>query len=527
MKIGKPDGFADTSMIIETDDADFRLYRKSFPKGKIVLGGNTNASSDSRRGNYIVVFDRKILQPSDEPATLNSVLAAMKSANLNRGADLFFHHNGAGCVKCHAMGGATSLLAPDLSDIGNRAETPDTIIQSILDPSAAITEGFAQQQITTFDGKVISGAVIEETGQYLKLVGKDANVKTIRKSDIEDRVSTKTSPMPAGFEKMMSSQQVADLTAWLLTQKRVGDQQGFSFHDREQSTDIFFGKQCIATYLKKHEKLTRRAFVNVKTLSGIQVTRNFPPRNPEDIDPGYKGEEGIIHPVMHPGIWIGFGDVNGNDYWRLKAHVEFNDFVEPPNGGKSSGSFAISNRFMSEDGKREVCQELTRCRFERVPEGWLLKIDAEYKSDEHDFYFGDQEESGLAVRVASPIRVQGGNGTITNDRGEKNGKEVWGREAKWFNYSGTIEGRHVGVMVIPSPDNFRPSWLHARDYGVVVTNPFPKQPKERREPYVKTWGKRGETLKLSWSVFIHESDAGSPLDPSVFHSTLTTEETQP
>ena len=24
-----------------------------------------------------------------------------------------------------------------------------------------------------------------------------------------------------------------------------------------------------------------------------------------------------------------------------------------------------------------------------------------------------------------------------------------------------------------------------RDYGVVVTNPFPKQPKERREPYVK------------------------------------------
>ncbi|MEZ6039971.1 MAG: hypothetical protein R3C20_05660 [Planctomycetaceae bacterium] len=44
----------------------------------------------------------------------------------------------------------------------------------------------------------------------------------------------------------------------------------------------------------------------------------------------------------------------------------------------------------------------------------------------------DQEESGLAVRVASSIRVQCRIGNILNDRGEQNGAQDWGKEATWF-----------------------------------------------------------------------------------------------
>ena len=67
-------------------------------------------------------------------------------------------------------------------------------------------------------------------------------------------------------------------------------------------------------------------------------------------------------------------------------------------------------------------------------------------------------------------------------------------------------------MVAASPKNPRPSWLHARDYGVVVTNPFPKQPRERREPFVKTWVKQGETFRLAYAVLIHESPGSKPLN---------------
>jgi hypothetical protein len=40
---------------------------------------------------------------------------------------------------------------------------------------------------------------------------------------------------------------------------------------------------------------------------------------------------------------------------------------------------------------------------------------------------------------------------------------------------------------------------------VLVANPFPKQPKERREPYVKTWVKKGQPFRISYAVLIHDT----------------------
>jgi putative heme-binding domain-containing protein len=512
MKVGEPDGFQETELIVQTDDADFRLYRKPYSAGEVVLGGNTNSPSDSGRGNYIVAFDRKLLSPPPSPVTQQQVLAAMPTADPERGRELFLHPRGAGCVKCHAMQGSGRLLAPDLSDLGDRAKTPDAIIESILQPSKVITEGFAQQKILTIDGNILAGAVIEESARIIKLVGSDGEIKSVSRDEIEQRVGTKVSPMPDGFDQLMSAQQIADIVAWLMTQKIIGDRGGFSFRDLGDRLDIFFESQRIATYLKRHPKLTRRALVNITTPSGIPVTRNFPPRKPEDIDPGYRTEDGIIHPVLHSGLWISFGDVAGNDYWRLRSKVDFDGFFETPAGGRSSARFAVKNRLLAEDGQTVVCEERTRYHFARVAEGLLLTIRAEYSSDDGDFYFGDQEESGLAVRVASPLRVRGGNGTILNDRGQRNGAEVWGKPARWFDYFGVVDRQRVGILVAPSPENPRSSWLHARDYGVVVANPFPRQPKERREPYVKTPVRRGETYRLAYAILIHEQPADAAFD---------------
>jgi len=268
----------------------------------------------------------------------------------------------------------------------------------------------------------------------------------------------------------------------------------FTFEEQSDALVIKLDDETLATYLFGHEKLTRPAFVNVRTPGGTQVTRNFPPVLPDDRD----------HPVMHPGIWIGFGHLHGQDYWRLKARVEHDGFVEPPQASGSTASFTVRNRYLTEDGQGEVCQDTTRYELQVKPYGLLMLVEAVFQS-EQDFYFGDQEESGLAVRIASPLRVQGGNGTILNDRGERNGAEIWGKEARWVDYFGTMDGNEVGVMIMPSAANPRRCWIHARDYGVVVSNPFPRQPQERREPYVKTWVKQRTPFRLAYAVAIHET----------------------
>ena len=122
-----------------------------------MLGGNTNnPRTDSGRGNYIVIFDRKILptRPNEVSVTVEQALAKMATADAARGRELFLHPQGAGCFKCHRLEGLGGVYAPDLSDIGSRAKTPRVLVESILEPSKVITEGFAQQQILTASGKV-------------------------------------------------------------------------------------------------------------------------------------------------------------------------------------------------------------------------------------------------------------------------------------------------------------------------------------------------------------------------------------
>ena len=304
---------------------------------------------------------------------------------------------------------------------------------------------------------------------------------------------------------------VAVCAAWLpgapaRSEDKAATPARITFEQTDDALLVQVDGRTVATYLLSHERLTRPALINVHSPRGTQVTRSFPPRLPEDRSPGYKGEGGIDHPTMHAGLWISFGNLDGQDYWRLKAQVKHDRFVEAPRSSGSRASFAVRNRYLSEDGREEVCRDVTRYEWQLGPWGMLLLIEAVFRSD-RDFYFGDQEESGLALRVASPLRVLGGKGTILNDRGERNEAEIWGKEARWVDYFGPVDdGRIAGVMLMPSPTNPRPCWIHARDYGVVVCNPFPRQPNERREPYVKTWVKQGKPHRLAWGVAIHDTE---------------------
>ena len=75
---------------------------------------------------------------------------------------------------------------------------------------------------------------------------------------------------------------------------------------------------------------------------------------------------------------------------------------------------------------------------------------------------------------------------------------------------GNTAGR-VGVLLIPHKDNFRPSWFHVRDYGLLVANPFgqnvfTKGEKSRIEV------KPGEKLDLRFGVWIYSVNTGKKPD---------------
>lgn len=266
----------------------------------------------------------------------------------------------------------------------------------------------------------------------------------------------------------------------------------------------------VAMYCYKDATITRPYFTHVRALSGVQVTRHHPP---------VEGEDLLDHGTFHPGIWMSFGDINGSDFWRLKARVRQAAIVEEPLGGSGKGTFAVRNEYLNQqDPTQVVCQETARYSILVRPAGYLLLWDSTFSSD-HEFYFGDQEEMGIGVRVATPLRVGAsgegnlppGNGTILDSEGRKNGKEIWGNSGKWCDYSGTIAGQKVGLSILCHPGNLRPSWFHARDYGLLAANQFGRNAFGKGEPN-KVVVRPGQNLRLRYGVLVHSGASDQQLD---------------
>ena len=264
---------------------------------------------------------------------------------------------------------------------------------------------------------------------------------------------------------------------------------------------ISIGGAPFASYVYEDPDIPRPYFAHVKAPNGTQVTRNHPP---------VEGKDRTDHGTYHPGVWLTFGDVNGNDYWRLKAKTKHERFVGKPKGGPGRGSFAVENRYLSEDGAKTVCVETCRYTVLVREAGYLLIIDSSFTSGEGDFTFGDQEEFGLGIRVATPISVKEG-GRITNSDGMVNEKKVWGKQADWCDYGGPVEGEWVGMTVMPAPKNFRRSWYHARDYGFVAANPFGRKAMKAGEES-KVVVKKGEIFRLGYGLLVHSSPKDEDVD---------------
>ncbi len=278
-------------------------------------------------------------------------------------------------------------------------------------------------------------------------------------------------------------------------------EQMISFLKQEHSIEIRIENQKFAKYVFQDPNISRPYFCDIHTQGGIQVTRNHPPIAGVDPDD---------HATYHPGLWLTFGDINGYDFWRNKAVTKHIRFVKEPESAKETATFSVLNHYLSQDETTFVCQEICHYSIMAHPSGTYILSRSIFSSPEKSFTFGDQEEMGLGVRVATPISVKKG-GTILNSNGQKNEDEVWGKQAVWCDYHGEIDGHIAGILLMPSSDNFRKSWFHARDYGLLLANPFGRNAFTKKEKS-KVEVPAGQEFTLEFGVFIYSTSVDQPLD---------------
>ncbi len=133
-----------------------------------------------------------------------------------RGQALFADPKRLACARCHKVRGEGSDIGPDLSDVAGKYPR-DLLIESVLEPSRQIVEGYRPAVVATVDGRVLTGVVKAESADELTLVDAEGRRLTVRKADIEERRISDASIMPVGLASGLARQEFADLISYLET----------------------------------------------------------------------------------------------------------------------------------------------------------------------------------------------------------------------------------------------------------------------------------------------------------------------
>ncbi len=289
-------------------------------------------------------------------------------------------------------------------------------------------------------------------------------------------------------------------------------QPNFQVEHRADRLIITHDSKPVAHFVFADTNILRPYFAHVHTPDGIQVTRNHPP---------VAGVDPVDHPTMHPGIWLAFGNISGQDFWRNKATIRHEKFIAPPETRCDQLTFVTSATLVSSN-QNDLAQLLSRFTLHATHEGYLLSWQATFTPSADDFTFGDQEEMGFGIRIATSLSEKNG-GSVKNSDGLIGAKNTWGKTAAWCDYSGILNNRLVGITVMPDPDNFRPSWFHSRDYGLIVANPFGQKAFTKTGDPSSVPVKKGESFTLRFAAFIHSSPTNEPPDPSTAFKSFTSE----
>lgn len=167
-------------------------------------------ASKERMGKILVKRNQDLVEQKKQ---VDSLLAAFPKGDVRRGLAVF---NGAkaACRTCHSVGYVGGKVGPDLTKIGQIRNEKD-LLESIVYPSSTFVRSYEPVTIAMSDGRVLAGIVQSETTETMNLVLNATETVNVPKADIDDVSPGTVSVMPAGLDKQLSTQELADLITYL------------------------------------------------------------------------------------------------------------------------------------------------------------------------------------------------------------------------------------------------------------------------------------------------------------------------
>jgi putative heme-binding domain-containing protein len=152
----------------------------------------------------------------DEVARVRRLVAT--KGRPERGRAIYLNSKTLACVTCHRMEGVGGNVGPDLTRLWD-TQSIEKIMESILEPSREIKEGYQTFVATTKKGQVFTGLKISQTADEVVLRDASAKDVHIATRELEELVASKQSLMPDNVIGQLTYDQFIDLVAFLKDRK--------------------------------------------------------------------------------------------------------------------------------------------------------------------------------------------------------------------------------------------------------------------------------------------------------------------
>lgn len=121
------------------------------------------------------------------------------------------------CNQCHVVAGHGINLGPDLAESIKKLKGEE-LLRQIIEPSSKIHEKFQNYQFVTTEGRVVTGVIVKEDNTSFQVATNlltPNTLTTILKTDVEEKIASKVSPMPNGLVNVLNKEEILDLHAYV------------------------------------------------------------------------------------------------------------------------------------------------------------------------------------------------------------------------------------------------------------------------------------------------------------------------
>jgi hypothetical protein len=232
----------------------------------------------------------------------------------------------------------------------------------------------------------------------------------------------------------------------------------------EAASQVHVESGKIKTAFHYGERWPKPFLYPIMSPSGEVLSRAFPLET--------RANESTDH-AWHRGLWIGHGDINGFDFWRE---------IKPENTGLirvtgkpqiSRSGFTVNTHLLPPHQSKPLATLRQSWNFAWSKNGFVIDTHFTYKATpETPLRFADTDDGGFGLRLRDEFREDRGAAMLSDD-GRRGTKALWGKSAKWIDYSANVDGQPAGVTIFDHPKSFRyPTEWHARPYGLNAANPI-------------------------------------------------------